>query len=130
SFGLIEVLRSSRPQAKFLELVHRLDRDTSGLVMVAKKRSALRFLQDELRHKRMRKHYHALVIGDWPDDVSRVAEPLLRYEMPNGERRVRVSPEGKESLTLYRCVDRFASFSLVQGAPVTGMPDQIREQSD
>src|SRR5690606_23154272 len=87
SFGLIEVLRSSRPQAKFMELVHRLDRDTSGLVMVAKKRSALRFLRDELRHKRMGNHYKALVIGDWPDDVSRVADPLLRYEMPNAARR-------------------------------------------
>ncbi|MBC7184932.1 MAG: 23S rRNA pseudouridine(955/2504/2580) synthase, partial [Marinobacter sp.] len=84
SFGLIEVLRSARPSTKFLELVHRLDRDTSGLVMVAKKRSALRYLQEELRQKRIRKHYHALVAGDWPDSVSRVDVPLLRYEMPNG----------------------------------------------
>jgi len=129
SFGLIEVLRSSRPQAKFLELVHRLDRDTSGLVMVAKKRSALRFLQDELRHKRMRKHYHALVVGDWPDNVTRVSEPLLRYEMPNGERRVRVSPDGKESLTLYRCLRRFEGYSLVQASPVTGRTHQIRVHS-
>lgn len=126
SFGLIEVLRASRPDAKFLELVHRLDRDTSGLVMIAKKRSALRYLQDELRQKRIRKHYHALVAGDWPVSVKKVAEPLLRYEMPNGERRVKVSSEGKESLTLFNCLERFQGYSLVAASPVTGRTHQIR----
>lgn len=126
SFGLIEVLRSARPEARFMELVHRLDRDTSGLVMVAKKRSALRFLQDELRHKRIRKYYHALVAGDWSADIRKVEEPLLRYEMPNGERRVRVDDAGKDSLTLFRCLSSFDGYTLVEASPVTGRTHQIR----
>ena len=126
SFGLIEVLRAGRPQARFLELVHRLDRDTSGLVMVAKKRSALRYLQDELRHRRIRKQYHALVSGHWSADVDKVSQPLLRYEMPNGERRVKVDSSGKESLTLFRCLQRYDGYSLVEASPVTGRTHQIR----
>ncbi len=126
SFGLIEVLRSARPEARFLELVHRLDRDTSGLVMIAKKRSALRYLQDELRQRRIRKQYHALVAGDWPDRLGRVDEPLLRYEMANGERRVRVDEAGKASLTTFRCLGRYKGYSLVEASPVTGRTHQIR----
>lgn len=129
SFGLIEVLRSARPSAKFLELVHRLDHDTSGLVMVAKKRSALRYLQDELRHKRIRKHYHALVAGDWPASTYRVDVPLLRYEMPNGERRVKVDEAGKASLTTFRCLNRYKGYSLVEASPITGRTHQIRVHS-
>jgi 23S rRNA pseudouridine955/2504/2580 synthase len=128
-FGLIEVLRAARPQSKFLELVHRLDRDTSGLIMVAKKRSALRFLQDELRQKRVRKRYHALVSGQWSEQATRVNEPLLRFELKSGERRVRVDTAGKESLTLFRCLQHFGGYSLVEASPVTGRTHQIRVHS-
>ncbi len=128
-FGLIEVLRAARPQSRFLELVHRLDRDTSGLIMVAKKRSALRFLQDELRHKRIRKHYHALVAGCWTPSVTRVKEPLLRFELKSGERRVRVDEAGKESLTLFRVLAQYNGYTLVEASPVTGRTHQIRVHS-
>lgn len=129
SFGLIEVLRAARPEARFLELVHRLDRDTSGLVMIAKKRSSLRYLQDELRERRIGKHYHALVGGSWPGNVSKVNAPLLRYEMANGERRVKVDPAGKASLTRFRCLANYEGYSLVEASPVTGRTHQIRVHS-
>src|SRR5690554_2923245 len=129
SFGLIEVLRAARPEAHFLELVHRLDRDTSGLVMIAKKRSALRYLQDELRERRIRKQYHALVGGNWSDSISKVDVPLLRYEMANGERRVKVDEAGKPSLTRFRCLAHYEGYSLVEASPVTGRTHQIRVHS-
>ncbi|MGP4844277.1 23S rRNA pseudouridine(955/2504/2580) synthase RluC [Marinobacter sp. 1Y8] len=129
SFGLIEALRASRPDARFLELVHRLDRDTSGLIMVAKKRSALRHLQEEIRQRRVVKHYHALVVGHWAASCTEVNVPLERYELKSGERMVRVSEAGKSALTRYQVLELFDGYSLVQAYPVTGRTHQIRVHS-
>ena len=127
NFGLIEALRALRPKARQLELVHRLDRDTSGCLMVAKKRSMLRNLHEQLRAKTMQKHYWALVDGQWDAKNRKVDEPLHKNQLQSGERVVRVDHKnGKPSLTLFRVLERFGSSTLVQAAPVTGRTHQIR----
>src|SRR5204863_5216204 len=95
SFGLIERLRAARPEARFLELVHRLDRDTSGVLLVAKKRSALTALHGQLRDGDVDKRYVALVRGPWPDAKRTVDVPLHKYSTRDGERRVRVEETGR-----------------------------------
>src|SRR2546428_3475982 len=99
SYGVIESLRAARPQSKFLELAHRLDRETSGLLVLAKKRSALTALHAALREGRVRKCYLVLVKGRWRDDKRRVDLPLKKYLTKSGERRVRVEPEGRGTPT-------------------------------
>lgn len=128
SYGVIEALRQLRPDAKELELVHRLDRDTSGLLMVAKKRSMLRHLHEALRRDGgVDKRYMALVRGSWPTSKKKVAAPLLKNTLRSGERMVEVDAEGKEALTLFRVLRRFGEFAtLVEASPVTGRTHQIR----
>ncbi|KRW69068.1 23S rRNA pseudouridylate synthase [Pseudomonas sp. TTU2014-066ASC] len=127
SYGVIEALRQLRPDARELELVHRLDRDTSGLLMVAKKRSMLRHLHQELRGDGVDKRYMALVRGRWETGKKQVNAPLLKNTLRSGERMVEVTDEGKEALTLFRVLRRFGDFAtLVEARPVTGRTHQIR----
>ncbi|MHA6308700.1 23S rRNA pseudouridine(955/2504/2580) synthase RluC [Hafnia paralvei] len=126
SFGVIEGLRALRPEARFLELVHRLDRETSGVLLVAKKRSALRALHEQLRMKGMQKDYLALVRGQWQSHCKAVQAPLLKNILQSGERIVRVNAEGKPSETRFKVEERFENATLVKASPVTGRTHQIR----
>ena len=127
NLGLIESLRQIFPQYRFLELVHRLDRDTSGCIMVAKKRSCLRAIHEQLRNAGgIDKVYHALVTGGWPRSCQQVKAPLLRFSLASGERMVKVDGDGKRSITRYRILQEFGSLTLVEAKPVTGRTHQIR----
>jgi 23S rRNA pseudouridine955/2504/2580 synthase len=126
SFGVIEQLRRARPQAKLLELAHRLDRETSGLLIVAKKRSALVRLHDMFRDGNIAKRYLALVKGRWMNPTQHVRLPLHKYLTEEGERRVAVSREGKEAHSIVRLVARWRNFSLVEVELKTGRTHQIR----
>ncbi len=127
NLGLIESLRQLPGNHGFLELVHRLDRETSGCVMVARKRSVLKFLQDGLRQRGViQKSYCALVRGAWPKHLRSVDVPLLRNEAVGGERYVRPHSEGKPSLTEFTVLERYAEGTLMEAKPVTGRTHQIR----
>jgi 23S rRNA pseudouridine955/2504/2580 synthase len=126
SLGLIEQLRFERPGAPFLELVHRLDRETSGVLLVAKKRSALTALHAQLREGRAQKVYWALVKGRWQSAKQDVKLPLYKYVLPSGERRVRVQREGQEARTVFRAKQGFAGLSLIEAELKTGRTHQIR----
>lgn len=126
SVGLIEALREAL-KAPHLELVHRLDRDTSGCVMIARKRSMLKYLQEALRQKGViQKHYLAIAHGRWPKHLAVVDVPLKRCEYPNGERIVRVQADGKPSVTEFRVIHANDKISLLAAKPLTGRTHQIR----
>lgn len=128
SFGVIEQLRRSRPQAKFLELVHRLDKETSGVLLLAKKRSALTHLQDQFRERGTVKIYAALVAGAWPANLKVIDVPLMKTLDAQGERHVKPSQgEGaRRSITLVKVVQRFAHHTLLDVTLKTGRTHQIR----
>lgn len=134
SFGVIEQLRRARPASTNLELVHRLDRETSGVLLVAKKRSALKNLQDQFRDRETGKTYLALVLGLWPSNKKVIDSPLMKYTIPNGvgegERRVKVvgkdDPNGMRSITLVRVARTVGPYTLLEVTIKTGRTHQIR----
>ena len=128
SRGVIEQLRLERPQARFLELAHRLDRETSGVLLVGKKRSALTRLHDMMRENQMRKRYLMLVQGCWKDQKRRVVLPLVKHEMENGEKRVSVQTGGQHSETVFYLKENLGEFSLLEAELVTGRTHQLRVQ--
>ncbi len=139
TLGVIEQLRAQRPQARFLELVHRLDKETSGILLVAKKRSALLALQDQLRQHQMQKRYLAVVVSTWPQAQQSICLPLHKYLLPHGERRVRVTqttdPLGKSAIThvrrhtIWRSINPVMTgqtLTLLEVSIQTGRTHQIR----
>ena len=136
SFGVIEQIRRARPEARYLELVHRLDKDTSGLLMIAKKRSALVKLHEAIRNDHPKKIYLALGVGKLPNDGFHVKLPLFKYTGAQGEKMVRVSEDGQSAHTIFRVLNRFSDdllhqvglshLTLVQATLKTGRTHQIR----
>ncbi|MBV1914098.1 MAG: RluA family pseudouridine synthase [Pseudomonadales bacterium] len=126
SFGLIEALRKLRPDQSGLELVHRLDRDTSGCILVAKNRKSLRSLQNQLRARSMTKVYQLLVVGRWPTRKRRVEVALQKNVQKSGERIVVVSADGKPSRTDFQVMQRFTQATLLEATLITGRTHQIR----
>lgn len=124
--GVVEQLRLERPEARFLELVHRLDRDTSGVLMLAKRRSALTELHRQLREGQVQKFYLVLVKGEWRDDKRSVTLPLDKYVLASGERRVSVSRDGRPAHTVFRLQRTWRGFSLLEAELKTGRTHQIR----
>lgn len=139
SFGVIEQLRRARPESRYLELVHRLDKDTSGLLMIAKKRSALVKLHESIRQNHPHKVYLALAIGNWPENIRQVKLPLLKYTGAQGEKMVRIAgntQEGQRAHTQFRILQRYAgeqlhhmgirALTLMEATLKTGRTHQIR----
>ena len=136
SFGVIEQIRRARPETRYLELVHRLDKDTSGLLMIAKKRSALVKLHEAIRNDHPKKIYLALGVGKLPNDSFHVKLPLFKYTGAQGEKMVRVNEDGQSAHTIFRVLNRFSDdllhqvglsqLTLVQATLKTGRTHQIR----
>ena len=126
SFGVIEQMRHARPQAKFLELVHRLDRETSGVLLLAKKRSALTAMHEIMREGNSDKRYYALVLGQWKNAKQHVRLPLHKFDTPQGEKRVMVREDGQASHTIFTLQKSWPGYALLEAQLKTGRTHQIR----
>jgi 23S rRNA pseudouridine955/2504/2580 synthase len=130
SHGVIEALRAAHPELKELELVHRLDRDTSGCLLIAKRRAVLRELHRSLREREMQKHYRALVVGRWPFGRKTIDLPLKTNLKQGGERVVRVHPEGQQAESTFEPLQHFAKLATLLDVKIgTGRTHQIRVHS-
>lgn len=126
SYGVIEGLRALRPEAPYLELAHRLDRDTSGCLVIAKRRSALRGFQMLQQEGMVDKHYLTLLKGEWQGNQRKIDVPLMKNELRSGERVVRVNPEGKRAISIFTPIERFSDATLMRVKLITGRTHQIR----
>jgi 23S rRNA pseudouridine955/2504/2580 synthase len=124
--GVIEALRHMAGEGEFRELVHRLDKDTSGCLMVAKSGQALKTMQAGLKQRDMSKTYQALVHGPWPEQLTVIDVALRRHQPNEAERVVTVDPDGKPSLTRFRVLQQFSAATLIEAMPITGRTHQIR----
>ncbi|MCW8827298.1 MAG: 23S rRNA pseudouridine(955/2504/2580) synthase RluC [Gammaproteobacteria bacterium] len=126
SYGVIEGLRALRPDAPYLELAHRLDRETSGCLVVAKRRSALRGFQMLQQEGGVDKHYVTLLKGEWQGKQRKIDLPLMKNELRSGERVVRVNPQGKQAISIFTPIQKFANATLMRVKLITGRTHQIR----
>lgn len=124
-YGVIDAMRLLYPDQD-IELLHRLDRDTSGCLLLCKNRAALLEMQQNLKQNRIGKNYAAAVEGRWPEALREIDLPLMRYHLPNGERRVRVDPAGQPALTRIKAVQAGSLFSIIRLELVTGRTHQVR----
>lgn len=125
-FGIIEYFRSTRPLDKHLELVHRIDRDTSGILILAKKRTSLVFMHQQIREKKIKKEYVALVHGVWPNNLKKISKPLLKMHLKNKQKKMLINNNGKISETYFKIKKKYSCTTLISIFPQTGRTHQIR----
>lgn len=126
NFGIIEYLRNVRVLDKFLELVHRIDRDTSGILIVAKNRASLTSMHQQIREKKIKKEYIALVHGLWPHNLKKISKPLLKIHLKNKQKKMLIHDNGKSAETYFKIKKQYSSATLLSIYPITGRTHQIR----